>query len=82
MMRSVTILFSFFVTLSQGDIFTMEQIFGATIIMVTIIAHAKENVIRNKYPKLDLSCPSCTVDEICYKRVSATDIEPPDETKE
>ena len=75
MMRSVTILFSFFITLSQGEEFSLEQILGAIIIMLTIVVHAKENAIKDKYPKLDLMCPSLRIDQICYKRVSTKDIE-------
>ena len=83
MMRSVSILFSFFVTLSQGDEFSLEQMLGAVIIMLTIVVHAQENAITDKYPKLDLICPSCRIDQICYKRVSTIDIEANEEqTKE
>ena len=73
MMRSVTILFSFFVTLSQGEDFSLEQIAGALIIMTTIIVHAKERAIKEKCPKLDLTWPSFRIDQICYRRVSAKD---------
>ena len=73
MMRSVTILFSFFVTLSQGEDFSLEQMAGAIIIMITIVVHAKESTIRDACPKLDLICPSCRIDQMCYKRVSAKD---------
>ena len=73
MMRSVTILFSFFVTLSQGEEFSLEQIAGALIIMTTIVVHARESQIKEKCPNLDKTFPSCTVDQICYRRVSARD---------
>ena len=74
MMRSVTILFSFFVTLSQGDEFSLEQVVGALIIMTTIVVHAKESKIKEKCPKLNMTFPSCKIDQICYRRtVSAKD---------
>ena len=74
MMRSVTILFSFFVTLSQGDEFSLEQVIGALIIMTTIVVHAKESKIKEKCPKLNMTFPSCKIDQICYRRtVSAKD---------
>ena len=86
MMRSVTILFSFFVTLSQGEDFNLEQIAGALIIMATIVMHAKESSIKNKCPKLDITFPSCRIDQICYRRVSASnpddDLESSEPTKE
>ena len=83
MMRSVTILFSFFVTLSQGEDFSPEQVVGALIIMTTIIVHAKESKITEKCPKLDMTFPSCMIDQICYRRVSAKDdLEANEQTKE
>jgi hypothetical protein len=73
MMRSVTILFSFFITLSQGEDFNLEQIAGALVIMTTIVVHAKESSIKKKCPKLDMTFPSCRIDQVCYRRVSAAD---------
>ena len=83
MMRSVTILFSFFVTLSQGEDFSPEQVAGALIIMTTIIVHAKESVIIEKHPTLDMTFPSCIIDQICYRGVSAKDdLEANEQSKE
>ena len=83
MMRSVTILFSFFVTLSQGEDFSPEQVAGALIIMTTIIVHAKESKIHEKCPKLDMTFPSCMIDQIFYRRVSEKDdLEANEQTKE
>ena len=86
MMRSVTILSSFLVTLSQGEDFSLEQIGGALIIMVTIVLNANESTITESCPKLNLICPSCRIDQMCYRRVSTIDnieaAEPVKDTKE
>ena len=70
-------------TLSQGEKFSLEQIAGAIIIMITIVVHAKESSITETCPKLDLIYPSCRIDQMCYKRVSAKDnIEANEPTKQ
>jgi len=70
MMRSVTILFSFFVTLAKGEEFSVEQMAGAAIITATIFVHAKENTLKKKFPKLDITWLACSVNQICHRNDS------------
>ena len=71
MMRSVSIVFSFFVDFLQGAEFNLEQIIGGVIIMTTIVVHAEEFSLKKKCPKLDMTFPSCRIVQFDSRSVSA-----------
>ena len=71
MMRSVSILLSFFFDFLQGEYFNSEQIIGGVIIMTTIVVHAEESSMKKKFPKLDMTFPSCWPVKVDYRSVSA-----------
>ena len=59
MARSVQILLSFIIQMSNGEDFSVEQLVGAIIIMVTIIVTSSERQIIENRPILGKSLPKC-----------------------
>ena len=78
MMRSITILFSFFVAFLKGENFNLEQIAGASLIIISMIVHANESWITSKCPKLDMTFPSCRNIQVGYSIVSGENHESED----